>query len=102
VGDAADPRGRPGAYDVVLARHLLWALPDAAAAVTRWMRLLRPGGRMVLVEGRCWTGGGLSAQEIRRLLIPYASSVETTSLTDPTLWGGPVSDERYLCVALPA
>lgn len=102
LGDAADPPGRPGAFDVVLARHVLWALPDPAAAVARWMRLLRPGGRMVLVEGQWWTGGGLSAEQTRRLVLPYATSVETTFLTDPTLWGGPISDERYLCLALPA
>jgi SAM-dependent methyltransferase len=101
VGDAADPPGRPGAYDVVLARHLLWALREPAAAVARWMRLLRPGGRMVLVEGQWWTGGGLSAEDTRRLVLPCATSVEITPLTDPTLWGGPISDERYLCVARP-
>jgi hypothetical protein len=57
---------------------------------------------MVLVEGQWWTGGGLSAEQTRRLVLPYATSVETTSLTDPTLWGGLISDERYLCLALPA
>ena len=102
VGDAADPPGRPGAYDVVLTRHVLWALPDPAAAVARWVRLLRPGGRMLLVEGQWWTGGGLSAEDTRRLVQPYATSVELVALTDPTLWGGAISDERYLCIALPA
>jgi SAM-dependent methyltransferase len=102
VGDAADPPGRPSAYDVVLTRHVLWALPDPAAAVARWVRLLRPGGRMLLVEGQWRTGGGLSAEETRRLVLPYATSVESVALIDPTLWGGPISDVRYLCVALPA
>ena len=56
LGDAADPPGDAGTYDVVLARHVLWALPDPSAALARWVRLLRPGGRLVLVEGRWWTG----------------------------------------------
>ena len=102
VGDASDPPGRAGAYDVVLTRHVLWALPDPSAALSRWVRLLRPGGRLLLVEGRWWTGGGLTAAETRRLLAPYAPRVQTVPLSDPLLWGGPVEDERYLCVATPS
>ncbi|WP_368406419.1 methyltransferase domain-containing protein, partial [Streptomyces sp. CC77] len=37
---------------VVVVRHLVWALPDPVAALRTWVRLLRPGGRLVLVEGR--------------------------------------------------
>ena len=99
VGDAADPPGRPGAYDVVLTRHVLWALPDPSAALARWARLLRPGGRMLLVEGWWWTGGGLTAEQTEQLVRPYASDVRTVPLTDPALWGAPVEDERYVCVA---
>jgi len=102
VGDASDPPGLAGAYDVVLTRHVLWALPDPSAALSRCVRLLRPGGRLLLVEGRWWTGGGLAAAETRRLLAPYATQVQTVPLTDPLLWGGPVEDERYLCVATPS
>lgn len=102
VGDASHPSGRPASFDVVLSRHVLWALPDPSAALARWVRLLRSGGRLVLVEGRWWTGGGLSAAETRRLVAPYASEVTTVPLTDPLLWGGPVHDERYLCVAVAA
>ncbi|GHF56087.1 SAM-dependent methyltransferase [Amycolatopsis bartoniae] len=59
--DASDPALPPAAFDVVLARHVVWALPDPAAALGRWVRLLRPGGRVVLVEGRWATGTGLTA-----------------------------------------
>ena len=45
-----------GSVDAVLARHLLWTLPDPLAALARWVRLVRPGGRLVLVEGRWWPG----------------------------------------------
>jgi SAM-dependent methyltransferase len=38
-------------FDVV-ARHLLWTLPDPAAALRRWIGLLRPRGHLVFVEGR--------------------------------------------------
>jgi hypothetical protein len=40
------------AFDVVLARHVVWALPDAALGLDRWIDLLKTGGRLVLVEGR--------------------------------------------------
>jgi len=102
VGDASDPPGLAGAYDVVLTRHVLWALPDPSAALSRWVRLLRQGGRLLLVEGRWWTGGGLTASDTRRLLAPHTTQVQTVPLTDPLLWGGPVEDERYLCVATPS
>ncbi len=51
VGDASDPDLVQGSYDVVLSRHVLWALPDPAAGLDRWVRLLAPGGRLLLVEG---------------------------------------------------
>jgi len=95
-GDAANPPGDPAAYDVVLSRHVLWALPDPGAAVGRWARVVRPGGRLVLVEGRWWTGGGLTAVESRRLATPHLADIVVEPLTDPLLWGGPISDERYL------
>lgn len=52
LGDAAEPPVVEGRFDVVLVRHLLWALPDPVAVLRRWARLLRRGGRLVLVEGR--------------------------------------------------
>lgn len=47
VGPAADPP--PGDFDVVVERHVLWTLPDPAAALTAW-RAVAPRGRLVLVE----------------------------------------------------
>ena len=54
--DADNPPLEPGAYDVVLCRHVLWVMPDPAATLHRWIGLLAPGGRLVLVEGS-WTTG---------------------------------------------
>ncbi len=95
-GDADDPPGAAASYDVVLTRHVLWALPDPVAAVRRWVRLVRPGGRLVLVEGRWWTGGGLTAARTRELVALHTDDVVVEPLTDPVLWGGPTTDERYL------
>ena len=99
-GDAGDPAYAPASCDVVLARHVLWALPDPEQALARWVRLLRPGGRLVLVEGRWSTGAGLRASELEALVRSHRGHVETTRLEDPALWGGPVEDERYAAVSL--
>ncbi|WP_447004983.1 methyltransferase domain-containing protein [Saccharothrix isguenensis] len=91
-GDAARPPYPPGSFDVVLARHVLWALPDPAAAIERWRALLKPGGRLVLVEGRWHTGAGLTAADCVALL----GEGDVRPLTDPALWGREITDERYL------
>ena len=98
VGDASDPALPRGGFDVVLVRHLLWALPDAAGAVARWVQLLRPHGRVVLVEGRWHTGAGLTAAQAGAIVAQHLDVVEVRRLTDPRLWGGPTGDERYLLV----
>src|SRR4051794_38557921 len=70
-GDAADPPFDRRSADVVLCRHVLWALPDRDAALANWTRLLRPGGRLVLVEGNWGTGVGLSAIDCRESVLRY-------------------------------
>ncbi len=45
-----------GCFDFVISRHLLWTLPHPEAAIDEWMRVLRPGGRLVVVDGRFDTG----------------------------------------------
>ena len=99
VADAALPPYDAGSADVVLCRHVLWALPDPEAALARWTTLLRPGGRLVLVEGRWHTGGGISATDCEALVRPHREDVTVQVLADPVYWGGPITDERYLLVA---
>ncbi len=99
LSDAAEPALPPGSFDVVLVRHVLWAMPDADAALAAWLRLLLPGGTLVLVEGRWYTGGGLTTAEAGRAVLRHRADATITALDDPQLWGGPVSDERYLLVS---
>ncbi|MGW5263144.1 class I SAM-dependent methyltransferase [Microbispora sp. NPDC004025] len=116
TGDASDPPENAGSsFDVVLARHLLWTLPAPERALRTWMGLLRPHGRLVLIEGN-WRAsgdgppyvpgagslpwlGGVSAEPLVEVLRPYAASVRAEPLTDPVLWGRPVHDERYAVIA---
>jgi SAM-dependent methyltransferase len=47
TGAATEPPGLE--FDAVMERHLLWTLPDPAAALSAW-RAAAPRGRLVLVE----------------------------------------------------
>lgn len=96
VGDASDPDLVQGSYDVVLSRHVLWALPDPAAGLRRWTRLLAPGGSLLLVEGSWSTGAGLTAEQTRSLVEGTGRACAVLPLPDEQYWGRPVDDERYL------
>jgi ubiquinone/menaquinone biosynthesis C-methylase UbiE len=101
VGDAAAPPLPDGQYAVVLCRHVLWALPDQAAAVARWSRLLTPDGRLALIEGSWSTGAGLTAARTVELVEAAGLEAEHRALDDPAYWGGPIDDERYLVIGRP-
>ena len=38
-------------FDLAMCRHLLWTLPHPEAAIAEWVRVLRPGGRLVVIDG---------------------------------------------------
>jgi ubiquinone/menaquinone biosynthesis C-methylase UbiE len=109
VGDAARPPVGDRRFDVVLCRHLLWTLPDPVGALRRWTRLLRPGGHLVLIEGRWGTPtrpnpampwwGGVGAGTLAAAVAPLVARAHTELLTDPALWGHPIDDERFVLLA---
>jgi SAM-dependent methyltransferase len=105
VGDAAVPPVGRHRFDVVLVRHVLWMLPDPAAVLRDWARLLRRGGRLVLVEG-CWgavSPVGVTADALAGLTAGLGGSTRIEQLgSDPALWGREVDDERYAAVVRPA
>jgi ubiquinone/menaquinone biosynthesis C-methylase UbiE len=98
-GDASSPPFPAGSADVVLARHVLWALPDPDAALRRWTALLRDGGVLVLIEGRWSTGAGIPAECCRELVLRHRAEATVERLDDPALWGRRIDDERYLLVS---
>lgn len=104
LGDAAAPPVGEQLFDVVLLRHVLWTLPEPARALRHWRGLLRPGGRLVLIEGLWGTVSpvGIPADRLTGLLAPLARHVRVEPLSDdPLLWGKDVDDERYAVVAIP-
>ncbi|MEU7487977.1 methyltransferase domain-containing protein [Streptomyces sp. NPDC042319] len=105
IGDAARPPVAARQFDVVLVRHVLWALPDPEAVLRNWVRLLRPGGRLVLIEGRWGEAApiGFTATDLEQLTAPLARRTHLERLTeDAALWGREVRDERYALVVHPA
>lgn len=98
-GDAADPALPSGGFDVVLSRHVLWALPEPATGLRRWVDLLAPSGRLVLVEGRWSTGAGLAAAETEALVRETGRGAVVRHLREPAYWGREIDDERYLLVS---
>ena len=72
---------------------------DDTRGVGRRGRAATPSGRLLLVEGRWSTGGGLAAAEVARLVGTVRQEADVVQLTDPALWGGPVDDERFLVLS---
>jgi SAM-dependent methyltransferase len=58
LGDAVVPDFAPASFDALTNRHLLWTLREPAAAMANWRALLRPGGRLVAVDGFWFTDSG--------------------------------------------
>ncbi|TJW66455.1 MAG: class I SAM-dependent methyltransferase, partial [Mesorhizobium sp.] len=48
-------------YDVIVTRHLVWTLLDPKAAFAEWFSLLKPGGKLLIIDGdfvsRNWATG---------------------------------------------
>ena len=102
VGDVSMPAKPGAAYDVALCRHVLWALPDPVAALRRWAALLRPRGRILLVEGFWSNQAGLRTEETLALLEAAGLRGVVTQLHAAAYWGREIDDERYLVVASPS
>jgi 2-polyprenyl-3-methyl-5-hydroxy-6-metoxy-1,4-benzoquinol methylase len=100
VMDAAFPQLSSQHFDVIICRHLLWALPEPKQVLQRWIEFLKQNGRLVLIEGFWATGAGLHAKEIIEMLPSSLINVSVQNLSDnPNYWGGTVTDERYAIVA---
>ena len=49
--DAENTHEPRNSYDVITNRHLVWTLVDAPAAFREWFDLLKPGGKLLIVDG---------------------------------------------------
>lgn len=51
LGDAERTLEEKESYDVLVTRHLVWTLMNPRAAFEEWFSLLKPGGRLLIVDG---------------------------------------------------
>ncbi|MEJ3657733.1 class I SAM-dependent methyltransferase [Actinomycetes bacterium KLBMP 9759] len=98
IDDAAAPPIRPGAADAVVVRHLLRTTRSSGRR-DRPVARSAAAGRLVLVEGLWSTGAGLAAATTVQLVREHDAETTLVPLSDSRLWGGPISDERYLLIA---
>jgi ubiquinone/menaquinone biosynthesis C-methylase UbiE len=42
----------PSSFDIVVSRHVLWTMPHPELAIDEWIRVLRPGGRLAVIDGQ--------------------------------------------------
>lgn len=71
-GDAEDPFLAGGGFDAVISRHLIWTLPDPAAALGRWQQALKPSGRTLVIDH-----DGQPANPLKRAAKALASRLDT-------------------------
>src|SRR5215212_8316729 len=114
LADAAELPFPPASFDLVIERHVIWTLPDPAAALADWARVLRPGGRLLLIEvqNRSYdreSGRTDYAPISSALPLLYSTAAEITPpveaagfadvvvepLSDEVLWGGRPENARY-------
>lgn len=68
MGDAENTMEADASYDVVTNRHLVWTLVDPLAAFREWHRVLKPGGKLLVVDGD-FVNPGLVAKLAKRLAV---------------------------------
>ena len=71
-------------FDVVITRNLTWNLPDPVKAYQEWIRVLRPGGKLLNFDANWY--GYLYDEEKRQAYEKDRENVEKESL-----------DDHYLC-----
>ncbi|WP_037071277.1 class I SAM-dependent methyltransferase [Rhizobium sp. CF142] len=50
-GDAENTMEAKDSYDVITNRHLVWTLVDPPSAFREWFSVLKPGGKVLIVDG---------------------------------------------------
>lgn len=112
--DAEAPPFAPQSFDLIVERHVIWTLPDPTRALRHWRELLRPGGRVALIEGD-WDMapkdeyatvhghlplfGGVPGDELAEFVRAWEfADVTVEPLMDPALWTEVPSHPRYVVI----
>ena len=59
--DAESPAFEENSFDFIITRNLIWNLPHPEKAYESWVRLLRKGGRMLIMDGNYYLHYALPA-----------------------------------------
>lgn len=68
-GDAEVPPFKAGSFYIVINRHLLCTLPHSDTAVHNWKKVLREGGKLIVIDG-VWNDGSIETNA-RRLVSDF-------------------------------
>src|ERR1700745_2133490 len=82
-------------FDLVVSRHVLWTLPHPEAAIDEWIRVVRPGGRLAVIDGEFDPGFLLPQRENARTSSEYAAIADRL----PFLGGRPREEIEALLKA---
>ena len=91
-GDAEKLPFASGSFDLAISRHVLWTLPHPEGAVQEWIRVLRPGGRLAVIDGQFDPGVLVHPTENARTSAEYAAIGDQL----PFLGGRPREDIEAL------
>jgi ubiquinone/menaquinone biosynthesis C-methylase UbiE len=94
-GDAENLPFGACSFDLVVSRHVLWTLPHPEAAVVEWVRVLRPGGRLVVLDSQSDPNRPLNPRQNARASTEYAGLDQWL----PFLDGRPPADIEALFAA---
>lgn len=65
-GDAERLLDVDASYDALATRHLVWTLTDPEAAFAEWFRVLKPGGKLLVIDGD-WISRSWFQTQLNRL-----------------------------------
>ncbi|GLY08435.1 class I SAM-dependent methyltransferase [Actinoplanes sp. NBRC 101535] len=82
LGDAVAPDFPDASFDAVVNRYVMWTLRDPETALANWIRLLRPGGTVAVIDSTWFTDRselGFYDEEIQAALpLAAATSIHAT------------------------
>ena len=83
-GDAENLPFEDESFDAVVNRYVLWTLPNPEKAIAEWIRMLKPNGKVVIVDGNWYLNldGSRKRKVWRYLVMPLVLITERRNPVD--------------------